>query len=77
MSYKVLDDVDLPLGSGRRGKYPFPTMKIGQCFVIKDGESHKVASAASWYGTRHNMKFSVRRIDHGDDAGRSACFRIE
>ncbi len=45
--------------------YPFPNMKIGDSFIVPLVKGATAASAASWYGKRHKMKFISRRFENG------------
>lgn len=44
----------------RKVVYPFQDMEVGDSFSFPVNLYHKVASAASGYGRRNNMKFSMR-----------------
>jgi hypothetical protein len=49
--------------------WPFGKMEVGDSFLMPDAALKlKCATAASWFGKRHNKKFSIR--------GRR-CWRIE
>jgi len=52
-------------------KYPFNKMNIGDSFLVEVQDERKIASAASYFGTRNSMKFSVRNTDKG-----LRCWRI-
>jgi len=53
--------------------YPFEKMETGDSFRFVSDIVKKVAPAASSYGKRHNMKFSIRKTD--DNSYR--CWRIK
>lgn len=72
MSEEFKIDSDVPYTSHLgKLKYPFEDMKVGDSFLIK-GNYMKVASSASWYGKRHQQKFSVRRTEEG-----YRCWRLK
>jgi hypothetical protein len=54
--------IPVPMVSGTR-VYPFPSMEVGDSFSIDRKE--KVAAAASVFGKRHGVKFSLRRTGNG------------
>lgn len=73
MPYKIVKKLPtVGRGSGRKLKYPFGDMKVGTSFKISIKDRMKVASAASIYGKRNDMKFSVRL----DQEGELWCSRI-
>lgn len=43
--------------------YPFGQMNVGDSFLIPISKRSTVASAATKFGERNNMKFLVRKID--------------
>lgn len=47
---------------GRKCKYPFADMEVGDSFEVLDG-AYVVGSAAGAYGRRHNMKFTYRVVN--------------
>lgn len=60
---KIEKNVPMPkVGSGRRTKYPFGDMDIGDSFSSPD---QRVASASLHYGKRHDKKFSMQRQPDG------------
>jgi len=70
--YTVEKDVpmlNVPRG-GRPCKYPFNEMNIGDSFLVPFSDLEglpkprvKIWSAASYYGSRHSVKFSVHKIN--------------
>jgi hypothetical protein len=65
---KVEKGVPLP------ARYPFDEMQIGDSFIVPPELSRNTVSvAAGRYGDKHQMKFTVRRMD--DKTLR--CWRIE
>lgn len=66
MDYEVLD-VAMPQNL-RRSKYPWKSMRVGQCFIERDPEGlQRLRSAASQFNKRNEMgwKMSVRQLDDG------------
>ena len=59
-TFRVERHIPVPPGAGR-GKaslYPFPTMKVGDSFVVENLQIFRSASrAAHMYGKRHGQKF--------------------
>lgn len=53
-------------------RYPFKTMKVGQSFYLEGGFNtvSRVRAAASSYGKRNDMKFSIVRDGQGYRCGR-------
>jgi hypothetical protein len=58
MKFKIERGVELP--ADRRTKYPFHDMKAGDSFAFDDSEKRLVCAAASFYGKKHDMKFTTR-----------------
>jgi hypothetical protein len=46
-------------------KYPFGKMKVGQSFAFDICDYQLISSAASWYGKRNKIKFSIRKQEDG------------
>lgn len=59
--YKIVKGVQTPptLFGGRRRKYPFGDMEVGDAFSAPNGERHRVSSAASMYGRRTGKSFTT------------------
>lgn len=51
--------------------FPFGEMAVGDSFHADANVFTRLASAASWYGKRHDKKFSVRRDGDGH-----RCWRV-
>lgn len=60
--FLVEKGIPVPRVSGR-AVYPFPLMEVGDSFSI-DGKE-RVAAAASVFGKRHGVKFSLRKDGEG------------
>lgn len=71
--FKIESDVPAPSSrNGRSYKYPFAEMNVGDSFLISDGSGvEKIRYAASYYGSRNQKKFAVRKCDSGH-----RCWRI-
>lgn len=69
-------DKNVPLARnhpGRRAKYPFGDMSLGDSFLYPPGTERNAAnSAASSAAKRLSMKFTVRMTDEG-----LRCWRVE
>lgn len=66
-------DKNIPMANTvSRNNYPFSKMEVGDSFAVNVEDFNKVRPAASWYGKRNNMKFSVR---HWEGAYR--CWRVK
>lgn len=52
----------VPMPPPTKGIYPFGSMEVGDSFEAKATRG-AVSAAASDYGKRHGLKFSVRQID--------------
>jgi hypothetical protein len=73
MSFKIEDEHAIPAArqhNGRREKYPWSQMEIGDSFFVEKGEVRKIAGAACHAGRRANKKFVVRVADGGVRAWR-------
>lgn len=66
MDIKIDKKVPMPImkGNSSQRKYPFGKMKVGDSFYIEI-ERNKIASAASYYGIRNGVKFSLRLEGNG------------
>jgi len=74
MAFEIKSGEPVPapkVGAGE--KYPFQQMKVGDHFDIPAmaGVSN-IRAAASWAGTRHGMKFTIRKRPDGS----RGCWRI-
>ena len=50
---------------GRRERYPWTQMEVGDSFFIPDGDKRKVAGAASHAARRLGKRFIVRSVEGG------------
>lgn len=72
ISYKIDKDVPRPAcGSGVR-HFPFNEMEVGDSFAIPFAEAQRVRTAATNYGIKHGIKFSVLKVD----SETSRCWRV-
>ena len=67
--YKIESGIPLP---GRRLKYPFAEMKVGDSFAIAEADLRKISVSAFAEGKRLGFKFSVRTADGGGRVWRIA-----
>lgn len=67
----VEKDVPLP-DKYTRHHYPFDEMEVGHSFLAPATCYPAIVSAASWYGKRHNKKFSIRKTENG-----YRCWRVK
>jgi len=51
-------------GRGRKEKYPFSEMSVGDMFEQPIEDYYKVARAAHQYAKRKNVKMRIRKIDN-------------
>jgi len=69
--FKVDKDVEMPdKNSGRPKVYPFGDMCEGDSFFVPADKGRptikqQIASAASVFGLRNNIKFSIRTVEGG------------
>ena len=52
-------------GAGRKNKYPFDAMEVGDSFFIKDGKVKTLSRSCGTYGKRLERKFTSRTVDGG------------
>lgn len=57
-------------GLGRREKYPWSKMEVGDSFFVENGNLRKVAGAACHAGRRSGKKFIARAVEGGVRAWR-------
>ena len=78
--YKIEDGIDIPkrvrpTGAGRKAKYPFAILGVGQSFLVPAGPYKDLtyrkavcrltASSAAWGKKLSGRKFSVRTVEGG------------
>lgn len=70
--FNIDKNVKIPekLSAGRKPKYPFGSMEVGDSFLC---DEHTVYSSASWFGKRNGKRFSVQKVDRN----LFRCFRVE
>ena len=77
--YEIEKNVQIPVKhtkGGRKPKYPFGEMEVGDSFIVEGrcwSETSSFRTAAFYFGTRHNIKFSVRKINENS----VRCWRIK
>lgn len=53
------------VGTGRRNKYPFESMEVGDSFFVKDGKVKTLSRSCGTYGKRLERKFTSRTVEGG------------
>lgn len=53
------------VGAGRRNKYPFDAMEVGDSFFIKDGKVKTFSRTCGHHGKRLGRRFASRTVDGG------------
>ena len=53
-----------PKPLGRKAKYPFMKLKVGQSFLLKEKFRDRVAPLAAYYKRKHGRQFAVVRLEH-------------
>ncbi len=59
-----------------KNRWPFANMEIGESFAFPAEDHPKAISAASYYGSRNNMRFSIRKVIE-DGVSTYRCWRVE
>ena len=66
MAYEVEPNVEIPaVGQGRKSKYPWSEMVVGDSFVVEHTTSSAMSAIAIRAGERLGMKFSCRTMPEG------------
>lgn len=52
-------------GAGRKTKYPFESMQVGDSFFVKDGTVKTLSRSCGTYGKRLERKFASRTVEGG------------
>lgn len=68
--FKIENNIPVPSGAARGGKYPFAEMEVGGSFFIKTdkatAQSNVLFSAKAWAVRQgNNWSFTTSRIDDG------------
>ena len=74
MAYEIEKDQVIPAtiqNLGRRERYPWSKMEVGDSFFVTDGNRQRIAGAASHAARRLGRKYVVRSVDGGVRAWRS------
>jgi hypothetical protein len=72
--YKIESGVAMPASRGRYRKYPLAEMQVGDSFAVSRSEVDNIRNAVSFFGKRHNRKYTVRCVD--PVKGEYRCWRI-
>lgn len=76
--YAVDQDIKMPPTRAEvEAVYPFAKMKVGDSFLVPDSEAYRARSAASRFGTRHNLKFTSRMDYVGNKSQGVRIWRTE
>jgi hypothetical protein len=68
MSFEIEDKHAIPAArqhNGRREKYPWSQLDVGQSFFVEGGSLRSMSSTASHAGRRNGKKFIARAVDGG------------
>lgn len=52
-------------GAGRKNKYPFDAMEVGDSFFVKDGKGKSLSRLSYMHGKRLSYKFACRTVEGG------------
>jgi hypothetical protein len=69
--FKIEKNVPVTDNRSHRAVYPFGQLEVGDSFPLGNAILENVRAAASYYGTRHGKKFTVRKTPAG-----SRCWRV-
>lgn len=66
-SFQIESGVPLPndSGIGAPRKYPFPSMQIGDSFLVATEKAANARAAAKMFARRQGVQFTVRKLDSG------------
>jgi len=53
------------VGAGRKNKYPFDALEVGDSFFVKDTKVKAISKTCSNHGKRLSRKFASRTVDGG------------
>lgn len=53
------------IGAGRKTKYPFDLMEVGDSFLVTDLKVKTISRSCGTYGKRLERKFTSRTVDGG------------
>jgi hypothetical protein len=68
MSFEIENEHAIPAArqhNGRREKYPWSQLDVGQSFFVKGGALRSMSSTASHAGRRNGKKFIARDAEGG------------
>lgn len=67
--YKIDKNVEIPqinrFGNGRKPKYPFAEMVVGDSFLVSDKKTSQMSSAVAGFCKRGEGKFICRTVEGG------------
>jgi len=53
------------VGTGRRNKYPFDAMEVGDSFLVTGLKGKTISRICCYHGKRLSRKFASRTVDGG------------
>jgi len=53
------------VGAGRKNKYPFDAMEVGDSFFVKDIKVKAISKTCGSHGKRLSRRFASRTVDGG------------
>lgn len=53
------------IGRGRKNKYPFGAMEVGDSFFVKEGKGKNISRVCCMYGKSLTRRFTCRTVDGG------------
>lgn len=53
------------VGAGRKNKYPFDAMEVGDSFFVKDIKVKTISRTCGHHGKRLSRRFASRTVDGG------------
>lgn len=70
---KITKSVPIPTNApGRKSKYPFMDMDVGDSFLVSGTCGKNLRAAATFTSSKYGLKFTVRKVPGGH-----RCWRIE
>lgn len=70
--YKIEKNIPLPPTARPSNRFRFGEMEVGDSFQVDADDVAQARTAASWYGKRNDMKFTIRRYKDGFRCWRKA-----
>ena len=75
--YKIEANIPVPAvvragGAGRKPKYPFADLKVGESFLVPDKTMNKMGSTVTLARKRTGRNFTLRNVEGGVRIWRTA-----